>query len=418
MSYGKLQVDWEERINIQRMREERLQKARAKAAHHGFKSLLLLHGDNMRYVGAGDGVHLFMGVSGYRYVLFPVDEDPIVFEVGMRQGFTKKACPCVDVRHSIPVMSYLSSNAPEGVYENQLRKFANQIKAELGSRGLAKEVLGIDAHDHSLVKALHEVGIETSTNGGKAMLEARRQKTKDEVECLRMIASIVESILWRFKRTIRPGVTEAQLRGIATHMAYLEGADWASAPDINSGPHTWPLAVQCSDRAIRPGELVAAALCNLSYNGYKSCYYRTFSCGRPTTAQKDAYAKTLDLVYNAIRAIKPGATTKDLAEKWPKPEDFGWPAEEDSACLMQWGHGIGLGLYESPLVSRIWSLDYPDRLEPGMTFALETVWPTGEKSHAYPDGQATRIEEMIHFTETGVEIISKWPVDEITVCEL
>jgi len=85
---------------------------------------------------------------------------------------------------------------------------------------------------------------------------------------------------------------------------------------------------------------------------------------------------------------------------------------------MQWGHGIGLGLYESPVISRIWSLDYPEKIEPGMTFAIETIWPTDEKSLECPHGQATRVEEMIHVTEAGVDILSRWPVDEMTVCEI
>jgi Xaa-Pro aminopeptidase len=85
---------------------------------------------------------------------------------------------------------------------------------------------------------------------------------------------------------------------------------------------------------------------------------------------------------------------------------------------MQWGHGIGLALYEVPLVSRIWALDFPDKIEPGMTFALETIWPTGEKNADYPHGQATRVEQMIHVTETGAEILSKWPADEITACDI
>ena len=417
MSFGKLGVDWENRIDVHRMRKERLERAREKIAKFGLEALLLLHGDNMRYVAAGDGVHMFMGVSGYRYTLVPKDGEPVLFEVGMRKGYFEDAAPWCKVKYSIPVMPYLASNAPKGVRERQLEKFSNQIKAELKNHGLSKQPIGIDAYEHSIVGALKDAGVELSLDGGKAMVEARKIKTKGEVECLRMSASIVESIFAKFRETIKPGVTENQLRAIATYTAYMAGSDWASAPDINSGPHTWPMAVQCSDRAIRPGDLIAAALCNISYNGYKSCYYRTFSCGRPSQAQKDAYAKTLDLTNSAIKAIKPGATTKDLAEKWPRPEEYGWP-DEDSTCLMQWGHGIGLALYEVPLVSRIWALDYPDKIEPGMTFALETVWPTGEKNADYPHGQATRVEQMIHVTDTGVEILSKWPADEITACEI
>jgi Xaa-Pro aminopeptidase len=422
MSFGKIAVDWEERINLDRMRRERVERAKMTFKKQGLEAALLLHSDNVRYVGGGDGVHMWHGVSGYRYVLFFAEKgETVLYEAGMRKNYMEQALPWCKVDYAIPIMPYLADNTPEGVYQRQLEKFANQIKASLKEQGLSKEVLGIDTNSPAVINALKKVGIETSLKCSKAMVEARKIKTKDEVECLRMAASIAEAIFSEFKKVIRPGVTEMQLRAIATYTAYMAGADWASAPDINSGPHTSQgIAIQCSDRAIRPGDLIAAALCNISYNGYKTCYYRTFSCGKPTEAQKDAYKKALDLLYNAINAIKPGATTKDIAEKWPKAQDMGLAkrSNEDAAVLMQWGHGIGLGLYETPVISRIWSLDFPERLEPGMTLALETLWPTEEKSYEYPYGQAVRIEEMLHVTETGVEVLSKWPVDEITVCEI
>lgn len=421
MSFGKLAVDWEERINLDRMRRERVERAKAACKRFGLDAVLLLHSDNVRYVGAGDGVHMWHGVSGYRYVLFFAEGETTLYEVGMRKNYMERSLPWCKVDYSIPIMPYLGTSTPEGVYEKQLEKFSNQIKTSLKEHGLSKEVLGIDSNIPPLISALKKVGIETSLKCSKAMMEARKIKTKDEVECLRMAASIAESIFSEFKKIIKPGVTEMQLRAIATYTAYMAGADWASAPDINSGPHTSEgVAIQCSDRAIRPGDLIAAALCNISYNGYKTCYYRTFSCGKPTKAQKEAYAKALDFLYSSINAIKPGATTKDIVEKWPRAQDMGFAKRpnEDAAALMQWGHGIGLGLYETPVISRIWSLEFPEKLEPGMTLALETLWPTEEKSFEYPFGQAARIEEMLHVTETGVEILSKWPVDEITVCEI
>jgi len=37
------------------------------------------------------------------------------------------------------------------------------------------------------------------------------------------------------------------------------------------------------------------------------------------------------------------------------------------------------------------------------------IWEEGELND-----QGVRIEEVIHVTKTGVEILSKWPVKEIT----
>jgi Xaa-Pro aminopeptidase len=50
-------------------------------------------------------------------------------------------------------------------------------------------------------------------------------------------------------------------------------------------------------------------------------------------------------------------------------------------------------------------LDDPIVFEPGMTFAIET-------QHGTPGVGGARIEEVIHVTETGVEILSQWPVEE------
>ena len=112
--------------------------------------------------------------------------------------------------------------------------------------------------------------------------------------------------------------------------------------------------------------------------------------------------------------MRPGANTKQLAEKWPRAEEFGYK-DEDMAFWVQWGHGIGLSLAEPPTVTRLWSLDYPQEIKPGQTIALETWWPTGGKTHS--GGQSVRLEEMLVVTETGAELLSQWPIDELTVCE-
>ena len=70
-------------------------------------------------------------------------------------------------------------------------------------------------------------------------------------------------------------------------------------------------------------------------------------------------------------------------------------------------HGIGLTLYELPLAWRAVSLEHPLVLEKGMTFAIETQLGTIGSG-------AARMEEMIHITDDGAEILSKWPIGEIT----
>jgi Xaa-Pro aminopeptidase len=152
-------------------------------------------------------------------------------------------------------------------------------------------------------------------------------------------------------------------------------------------------------------------LAALTWNGYKSCYYRTYCVGkRPSQEQKDYYATALKWLYDSIHAVRPGATTRDIALQWPSAREAWGYEEEDQAAANLWGHGLGLAQYDQPVISRIWSLDHPIEIRPGMVFALET-------QHGKRYEWGVRIEEMLIVNDHGFEIISHFPVEEITVVD-
>ena len=128
---------------------------------------------------------------------------------------------------------------------------------------------------------------------------------------------------------------------------------------------------------------------------------------------KDNYQRALDWLYAAISVIKPGVTTREVAEKWPSSPDV-WSdiliKHEDQTAGSNWMHGIGLTLYELPLAWREVSLDNPLPLEKNMTFALVTQLGTIGIGGA-------RIEEMVRIADNGAELLMKFPVDEITVID-
>ena len=112
---------------------------------------------------------------------------------------------------------------------------------------------------------------------------------------------------------------------------------------------------------------------------------------------RDAYIRCRDYMDEAIALVKPGATTADIVSVWPTAEAFGFPNEE-AAFALQYGHGVGLSIWEKPIFSRLVSLDHPEVLEEGMLFALETYWPAS-------DGwSAARIEEEVVVTADGCEV--------------
>ncbi|MEA2319907.1 MAG: hypothetical protein QOD44_4096, partial [Solirubrobacteraceae bacterium] len=104
----------------------------------------------------------------------------------------------------------------------------------------------------------------------------------------------------------------------------------------------------------------------------------------------------------------PGRTTAEIAASFPAAEEFGFP-DEEAAFALQFGHGVGLGVWEKPIISRLVSLDHPETLEEGMVFAIETFWPAS-------DGwSAARIEEQLVVTADGCEILTRFPAEELMV---
>jgi Xaa-Pro aminopeptidase len=162
-----------------------------------------------------------------------------------------------------------------------------------------------------------------------------------------------------------------------------------------------------SDRILRPGDPAFFDILH-SFNGYRTCYYRTFAVGSASPALVDAYTRCREYMDRAIALVKPGATTADVVSVWPAAQEFGF-ADEEAAFALQYGHGVGLSIWEKPIFSRLGSLDHPEVLETGMVFALETYWPAS-------DGWgAARIEEELVVTETGAEVITKFPAETLLV---
>jgi Xaa-Pro aminopeptidase len=99
-------------------------------------------------------------------------------------------------------------------------------------------------------------------------------------------------------------------------------------------------------------------------------------------------------------------TTADIASKWPSAMEAWGYEDEDQAAANLWGHGLGLAQYDQPVISRIWSLDHPQEIEPGMVFALET-------QHGKLHDHGVRLEEMLIVTDDGYDMVSTYKSHEI-----
>jgi len=206
---------------------------------------------------------------------------------------------------------------------------------------------------------------------------------------------------------LRPGVRENECVGLVSKVLYDLGSEYVEGVNAISGERCSPHPHVYSDRLIRPGDPAFFDILH-SHLGYRTCYYRCFAVGSASSAQRDAYTRCREYMDRAIELVRPGATTADIVSVWPAAQEFGFP-DEEAAFALQYGHGVGLSIWEKPIFSRLVSLDHPEVLEEGMVFALETYWPGA-------DGwSAARIEEEVVVTADGCEVITKFPAEELLI---
>src|SRR3972149_6301324 len=401
MRYGTMGVDFEERVNFDRLRRERLEKAKTTLKASDLGSLVCYDFDNIRYI-TGTHIGEWCRNKMNRYCILPRDAEPLLFDPAMPAK--KISCPWIADRVFPAVGSMRGAIPPE---TGSVEKVAQDVFKRLKDHGVEKKPVGMDIADIPLVRALEKKGLEV-VDGQQVMLEARMIKTKDEIELLKTAAAMVDAAYESIARAIRPGARENDLVAVANQVLYSLGSELADCGNSVPGSRAKPHPHTFSDRIIRPGDMVFLDIMH-SYMGYRTCYYRTFVCGKPSSEQVKAYEKAWKWLKDSIDAVKPGATTPDVAKAWPRPEAFGLKTEEE-AFLLQIGHGVGLSIWEKPVISRLMSLENPYPIREGMVFALETYCPSA-------DGRgAARIEEEVVVTKEGHERIFRYPIEELISC--
>ncbi len=239
------------------------------------------------------------------------------------------------------------------------------------------------------------------------MTMAREIKSQDEIMLLTQACAMVDGVYQDIFEALKPGVRESDIVALAHARLFEMGSEFVEAINSIAGERCTPHPHVFSDRLIRPGDQAYFDIIHV-FNGYRTCYYRTFVVGRASQAQRDAFKQSREWMDAAIELVKVGNTTDQIARVWPEAHEFGFDDEMDAFGL-QFGHGVGVGLHERPIISRLNSLDDPVEIKEGMVFALETYAPAS-------DGRsAARIEEEIVVTADGPEVITLFPCEELMV---
>ena len=401
-TWGTMAKDWEAGVDMAKLNRDRVARAQAAIKNAGLGAVLCFNMDNTRYLTA---THLGEWARDKfdRYALCATDSEPYLWDPA--PPAKRIAAPWISDRVGSPISTLQGAIPPaHGVQD----EFAKQVKARLVDLGIDKKPLGIDLMELPMLRALEAEGIDV-VDGQQAMLDAREIKTAEEIELLKMASAMVDATYVDIAKAIRPGTRESDLVAIAHKRLFELGSERVECVNSVTGPRGAPHSHTFSDRIIQPGDMVFLDIMH-SYNGYRTCYYRTFICGIPNQAQIEAYEQCSKWVSDAIDMIKPGVTVDEIAEIWPRAEEFGYK-NEDEAFLLQFGHGIGLSLWERPIISRRYS-GQNTVLKESMVFAVE-CW-----KGATDGSGAARIEEEVVVTKDGCEIITNYPSDHLISCGL
>jgi Xaa-Pro dipeptidase len=400
---GRTNVDFEERVNFQRLHKYRLARARKALVDAGMGALLCFDNNNIRYL-TSTTIGEWARDKVCRYALLTGDGDPHLWDFGSAAAHHRLYSPAIHHDHYHAGMLGLRGTVPPST--GFMKQAAQEIKSLLDAAGVGKMPVGVDICEPPMLFALQDVGIKV-VDGQQTMLDAREIKNIDEITLLNIAASMVDGVYHTISEKLKPGVRESEIVALANHMLYEMGSDDVEAINAVSGERCSPHPHNFTDRLIRPGDQAFFDIIQ-AYMGYRTCYYRTFNVGKATPPQRDAYKKAREWMDAALDMIKPGVGTDRIAALWPEAKDFGFTNEMEAFAL-QFGHGLGVALHERPIISRLVSLEHPIEIKTGMVFAVETYCPATDGS------SAARIEEEVVVTDKGAKVITLFPAQELPI---
>ncbi|HYX90959.1 MAG TPA: Xaa-Pro peptidase family protein [Myxococcaceae bacterium] len=380
---GTMCVDWEQRIDFDRLRRQRVQKAQAAIADSDADILFVFRTEDARYLTAYRH-HLGPApVIGNATVVVGADTPPILFT--MDEDHCKARMPWLGKGQVQPRANFREVAG--------IKEFAERLHGIMGS--LSGKTIGVDIYSPSMAEGLRQAFPNSRfVDGYEILCKAKMIKTEDEIHCLKIANAMTEAAMDAALAVLKPGVRECEVLAAAWQRMTAMGSEWTQCSNIvASGPYTAPYRRFTSDRIIRFGDPVIIDI-GAVFNGYYGDFTRTFICGdtKPTPEQIELHQACYDAVFRAIGAAVPGKTNADVVA-----------ACGEQYVLSSLGHGSGVNPWEPPHFS-VTSKNDPLTLRPGMVANFEPYC-------GKPGIAGFRLEQNIVIREKGPEIYTTYPFD-------
>lgn len=403
-AHGQFRVDYEDRVDPNLLREQRIARVRAEMDAAGVDALLCWKDENVRYL-TGLRAQLIAGKSALlNGCLLVRGAPPILLASGGEVQRARIVMPWIEEIHAVPIME------ARGLVRATVEQ---TIAPLLRNHGVSGGSLGVDEAAFCQFEALQELGDGTTLVDGDAVMQrARKIKLPGEIALMEEACAIAEAVQYVAEDTIRPGVRETDVVAEAMRELYRLGGELAHVitPFVASGEHMAPPNRIPSDKIVREGDVVFVDI-GAMWSGYFGDLGRTVICGKPCQKQQEVYTAVYEALHGATAAMRTGATNDDVAAAVHEAAANRGLAENFISLFI--GHGVGIGANEPPYIGEALPGAETVVLEAGMTFAVEPlIWVPGVRG-----GAGVRLEDTILVTDEGGRALSRARFDERLLLE-
>ena len=257
------------------------------------------------------------------------------------------------IERVIQMMDFRESSQPD--YPGSTLPTWKDIIAEFKPKRLG--IAGWHMFPHSIMEDLRAAaGSCEIVNADEIIRGICIKKSENELNCLREAAKISELGFKAILENIKPGMTEAQLAGIATGAMLANGAESTGYPVwCCSGPNSTQAISRPTLREVKEGEIIHFSV-GAKVSGYSASIGRPVVLGKCPDATREFMQVGLDAMNMTIDLMRGGTLASDVAKNV-----HGYITDQGYGHTLLYGPAHGCGQMEC---------EFPF-LETSSTFTLE-----------------------------------------------
>src|SRR5712691_10952043 len=174
---GTMNVDFEERVSFDRLREYRLSRARAAIDASELGAVLCFDMNNIRYL-TSTNIGEWARDKLMRFAVLARGAGPVLWDFGSAAKAHRLHAPWLRPEDSRAGMTGLRGSIAVGA--GFFARAAREVKVVLDEAGVGDMPLGMEITEIPMIEALADLGVSVR-DGQQTMLDARQIKSADEI---------------------------------------------------------------------------------------------------------------------------------------------------------------------------------------------------------------------------------------------